>query len=488
MEAWKLGRFNVVVPIMLPLEETVFLRLPLPYKVGDARCPGNSDEKLRTEVATYIWLEENCPEAPIPTLRAFGFPDGSATSWAAGSVLLLYVPSSKRNPLEHGYLILSEAKGEMLSLSWEKYRHDKSYRERLFLGLANVTLSLNRTPLSRIASLTLRPNGCVALSNGPLDLHFQMLENEGISSGIPRHRTYAAFEPYISDLISLQDSKMLHQPNSVRNFADGKRQLAALVTLRAVMPTFIRPQYREGPFHLTLTDLDQSNIFVDGQWNIKTIIELEWACARPIEMQMPPFWLTSRAVDGFKDADEIAEYDAILAEYLEFSAAEEKRRNGVALEAPIQRHVWRSGAFWFFHAALTPKGMFNLFSRHIHPHFSKVHPQMIIFNEMLFCYWGLQAEKTIGLKVRQKDEYVEKVRQVFGQPVEQRATWGGEDRLAEPRAPGYSRRWVDFFLIVQSYYWRGADQKLHSSRMYMYITTKTMILGNDLLGCSILCL
>ncbi|GAO20114.1 hypothetical protein UVI_02061890 [Ustilaginoidea virens] len=62
-------------------------------------------------------------------------------------------------------------------------------------------------------------------------------------------------------------------------------------------------------------------------------------------MQMPPFWLTSRTVDGFKDADEIAEYNAILAEYLEIYAAEEKRRNGVALEAPIQRHMWRKFDF-----------------------------------------------------------------------------------------------------------------------------------------------
>lgn len=38
--------------------------------------PGNVDEELRFEVATYIWIHENCPTVPIPTLYGFGFPDG----------------------------------------------------------------------------------------------------------------------------------------------------------------------------------------------------------------------------------------------------------------------------------------------------------------------------------------------------------------------------------------------------------------------------
>jgi hypothetical protein len=36
--------------------------------------PGNVDEKLRTEAATYIWLQSNCPNIPVPRLFGFGFP------------------------------------------------------------------------------------------------------------------------------------------------------------------------------------------------------------------------------------------------------------------------------------------------------------------------------------------------------------------------------------------------------------------------------
>lgn len=40
--------------------------------------PGNADEKLRTEVATFIWIQENCPSIPIPFLWGLDFLVGKA--------------------------------------------------------------------------------------------------------------------------------------------------------------------------------------------------------------------------------------------------------------------------------------------------------------------------------------------------------------------------------------------------------------------------
>ena len=59
IEIWKSGSFNVYVPILIPAtgrrgHDKVFVRFPLPYKVGEANNPGNAEEKLRTEVAAYI--------------------------------------------------------------------------------------------------------------------------------------------------------------------------------------------------------------------------------------------------------------------------------------------------------------------------------------------------------------------------------------------------------------------------------------------------
>jgi hypothetical protein len=59
---WNHGSFNVCIPIYIDnwktrLEKPVLLRIPLPYKVGESRCPGNADEKLRAEAATFIWIK-----------------------------------------------------------------------------------------------------------------------------------------------------------------------------------------------------------------------------------------------------------------------------------------------------------------------------------------------------------------------------------------------------------------------------------------------
>jgi hypothetical protein len=245
---------------------------------------------------------------------------------------------------------VSEAKGEPLHKSWEDHRHDKSYRSRLFRGLARISLSLNENPLPRIGSLILDSRGLITLSNRSLTLYLQMLENEGIPSGIPRQRTYTSVEPYISDLLSIQDNRILYQLNAAHDQNDGKIQLAALTALRATLHRFIRTEYRDGPFFLTLTDLYRSNIFVDEQWNIQTIIDLEWACSQLVEMQLPPYWLTSKAADGFNDVDSVTELDTLLKEYIDIYEEEENARNGVLYQAPVMRHVWETESFWYFQA------------------------------------------------------------------------------------------------------------------------------------------
>lgn len=79
-EIWKSGSFNVVVPVLIREGDLVYVRFPLPYKIGEAENPGNVDEKLRTELATYIWLQQHCPDVPIPVLHGFGLPDGACVS------------------------------------------------------------------------------------------------------------------------------------------------------------------------------------------------------------------------------------------------------------------------------------------------------------------------------------------------------------------------------------------------------------------------
>lgn len=80
---WIHGSFNVCIPIYVGgpnqhLEKCALIRFPLPYKIGESQNPGNVDEKIRCEAATFIWIQEHCPEVPIPLLYGFGLVCGQS--------------------------------------------------------------------------------------------------------------------------------------------------------------------------------------------------------------------------------------------------------------------------------------------------------------------------------------------------------------------------------------------------------------------------
>lgn len=76
MGTWLIGQFNICIIIHINesdgrTSEKIF-RCPMPHKVGEQYSAGTVEEKIRAEVATYAWIETNCPDIPVPCLRAFG--------------------------------------------------------------------------------------------------------------------------------------------------------------------------------------------------------------------------------------------------------------------------------------------------------------------------------------------------------------------------------------------------------------------------------
>jgi hypothetical protein len=70
---WICGNFNVCIPVEIPsLQKSFLIRCPMVHKFQ-----GSVDEKIRCEVATYIYIQEKCPEISIPYLVGFGLKDGS---------------------------------------------------------------------------------------------------------------------------------------------------------------------------------------------------------------------------------------------------------------------------------------------------------------------------------------------------------------------------------------------------------------------------
>jgi hypothetical protein len=76
VDKWIQGSFNVCIPVFIHARKKVMIRFPLPYKIGEPTHPGNAEEKLRCEVATYASIWSQRPSIPTPRLWGFGFPGG----------------------------------------------------------------------------------------------------------------------------------------------------------------------------------------------------------------------------------------------------------------------------------------------------------------------------------------------------------------------------------------------------------------------------
>ncbi|OOF98994.1 hypothetical protein ASPCADRAFT_162880 [Aspergillus carbonarius ITEM 5010] len=452
VKEWISGSFNVCIPVYIQpcstnASKRVLIRFPLPYKVGEFQRPGNAEEKLRCEAATFIWIQENCPSIPIPHLWGFGFADGHHLTaiehiplfprliWYTRRLLSSifgylppgrYVNRPAPESLQTGYLIMDyvePTEGVMLSQSWESLRHDKCRRNNLFRGLSRIILSLAQTPFTQIGSLTLDTNGVIKLTNRPLTLRLQHLENECIPTSIDRDLTYSTTDAYLLDLLACHDSRLRHSPNSVRDEFDGQAQLSILTIMRALLPHFTSRDLRRGPFVLTLTDLHQSNIFVDGDWNVKYLVDLEWTCSRPAEMLHPPYWLTSRGVDQLEKGEHLDAFRDIHSEFMDVFEEEERLLSPKADRAFNLSHVmrkgWETGSFWFFHALDNPKGLYNMFLDHIQPIFAKLdEPRLAEFERTIAPYWSADATGFLAKKIQDKEVYESQLRHAFAAACE----------------------------------------------------------------------
>ncbi|KAI9747918.1 MAG: hypothetical protein M4579_007357 [Chaenotheca gracillima] len=443
MNDWLHGSFNVGIPVTINgwrehPGRRVLIRFPLPYKIGESFRPGNVDEKLRCEAATYAWVDENCPDVPIPHLWGFALSDGRTFAALEHAPLLTqcinyarrcllkmfgrhvpsqYFPLDNSHKLGVGYLLTDfiEARdGVMLSETWEEQRHNKSRRANLFKDLSRIILSLGRTPLPRLGSFTVNDRGILSLTNRPLTMELHRMENEGIPIDIPRDVTYSTTELYIRDLLHCYRTRLTHQPNAIHDENDGLFQIAGMTVMEMVLPHFFDRRLRYGPFALTLTDLHHSNIFVDENWRIKWVVDLEWACARSKEMQHPPSWLTTQHVDDIV----VDDYDPVRQEFMDAFQAEETRvhptdkGNNTSRWTDVMRKGWENGNFWYCLALDSPTALPCLLYRHIKPIFQN-NGNESGFQSNVSRYWMPKVQTFIAAKVEEKSAYEAQLRGAF---------------------------------------------------------------------------
>ena len=82
-DQWIRGSFNVCIPVEVrsaSFNQKLIFRCPMPHKLAEATYPGTIDEKQSSEVGAYIWMQEHCPDIPLPQLYGFGFSDNRHVS------------------------------------------------------------------------------------------------------------------------------------------------------------------------------------------------------------------------------------------------------------------------------------------------------------------------------------------------------------------------------------------------------------------------
>lgn len=308
----------------------------------------------------------------------------------------------------------------MLSSTWPERYHIPRYRHALFRDLSRILLSLTRISLPLIGSFVIDRDGYLQLTNRPLSLEIQDLENDYIPTDMPRDYTYSTVESYIVDLLRLHNNRLRYQANAINNTSDYIYQTSALTTMQATFPSFFTRELCRGPFTFTFTDLHQSNIFVDDDWHITSLVDLEWACSRPIEMVRTPTWLTNKAVDEI--AEEAVDYDTVRSEFIEIMANEERLlclaektqgQSSTSLSEIMDRG-WRSGTFWFSLALASPTGLFSVFYQQIQPRFIEYCPEHDAFQETMPWYWSQDFVRVGAAKHRDRADYDARLKEAFG--------------------------------------------------------------------------
>ncbi|KAF5707797.1 aminoglycoside phosphotransferase [Fusarium mundagurra] len=433
---WIKGSFNVCIPIRTvsgTVRRDLMLRCCLPYKLAEAQYPGTIEEKLRCEVGAYVWMQRHCTDIRIPYLHGFGFADHRHYShenhrpWYIRLFRKLqrhfndllhrdmssqYTLHPSRHHLPTAYMLLEYIGpdvGQMLSNTWSRHFKDLDRRERLFRGIARAMLSLARVPQPRIGSFQFHDDCHVRLTNRPLICSMMIFENDGTRRAIERTETFSCTESFASDMISYHDNHFVSQRNVVDE-GECRDNMALRTLLRGLSCKYLKKEFRNGPFTLQFTDLHASNIFVDDDWNVTCLLDLEWISALPTEMLAVPYWVTGRKIDEVA-GKHFKEFNEVRQEFMRVFEEEEAKADSEAPLSRVMQDTWDSKAFWFWHCLKSVDAMRWLIWQQICPQFGADWSPS--FSKKLSEFWCQDSQEMVNRKKNEFKVYEEELNHAF---------------------------------------------------------------------------
>ncbi|KAM3551241.1 hypothetical protein ARSEF4850_007974 [Beauveria asiatica] len=201
-----------------------------------------------------------------------------------------------------------------------------------------------------------------------------------------RNTTFTTVRDFINSLILAFETRFLEQPNAINSHEDALYQMTGFAGARLALPQLLREDLNHGPFVFALSDIHPDNIFVDENWNVTAIIDLEFACSWPIEFLQTPYWLGCEFIEHVLHT----EFSARNTEFIEhIKRAEElqKCRNmGTESLSSIMQRSWNEGGFWVPLALSHPISFTEIFyERILKEYFGFIAEDFEPSQSFLFC-------------------------------------------------------------------------------------------------------
>ncbi|QYT04966.1 hypothetical protein H0G86_011868 [Trichoderma simmonsii] len=445
------GTFNFCIPIHVKYSHTYqsfMFRCPMPQKLAEAQYAGTVNEKMGCEVGAYVWMQEKCPNIRIPYLYGFGFADGryytheTQRPWYARyphairrylyslfqrPMLSRYTPHPAADidfPISYMLLeYIGPDVGQMLSRTWNSFRNDPLRKRNLFRSISQIILSLAHIPQSCIGSFRFLESGVITLTNRPLTSSIISLENEDAERTIQSNQVYHSTEDFVADIYQLHDNAFISNPNAAYDDDECYSHMAARASLRAISHNFIKKERRNGPYFLQYTDLTRSNIFVDDDWNITCLLDLEWISALPVEMIRVPHWLSGcDLIDGLT-GDNLTNFTAVRQEFMHQFIQEEskmKMEHDVSLTATINEG-WTSKSVWFWHTVNTgSRTLYPIVDSYIYDSFTVSSGNVDKISGILSALWRRDSAIIVRKKRDDYSRYINEFEELvdkYGRPV-----------------------------------------------------------------------
>ncbi len=246
-------------------------------------------KELRTRNGTVIVLAirllENKTTIPIPKVYWYSITREKGPHGVSSFIILEYIDGKKLADIELDF----------------KNPIPAHLQNKLYLQLADIYAQLRRLEFPRIGRLILDPDGSVRVGSMPIsnDMNLQV-KGMGVVDMIKKHGGTMGFtsaKDFYSLLLDIASNYYAQSCSWCPDEAKGHLILYLLDRFpEHVWKGWVDDTLDHGPFVLTHGDLAKYDVLVSDDLDILAVIDWEWAQTVPLQLFLPPVWLTGTSL------------------------------------------------------------------------------------------------------------------------------------------------------------------------------------------------